>query len=662
MHTGSSNAAVGINFSALLNEQQLAAVTTESRHALVIAGAGSGKTRTLTYRVAWLLSQGVPGWRILLLTFTNKAAREMLERVQKLVGVQAASIWGGTFHSIANRILRSHAERLGYRPGFTIIDTDDQKALMRALVKQHAGKQNKNDPFPKPELLLNILSLATNTGRNWEELLRTNYPTLKKHVQTIASIYTDYARRKREANTMDFDDLLVNLLDLLKRHEEVLTMLQGRFLHVLVDEYQDTNVLQERLISLLSGGERSCLEVVGDDAQSIYSWRGAEVDHIFGFTERYPDAEVHKIETNYRSLPAILKIANAAIASNERQFHKVLLPARQGDGQLPAIYPAPDNRTEALYVAQHIEELIDRGEKPAEIAVLYRAHFHSLDIQMELTRRHIPYRITSGLRFFEQAHVKDVVAYLRLLANPSDETAFRRIVSTFPKVGEVSAGKMWDGWQKAWQNLVKESPQTPHRRHTDIAKDVSVPVAAQPQWLAVLDTLDALQPEDHELPPAEMVMGVLRNIEPFLRAQYENAEERMEDIEQLARSLSDVENLDDFLSQVALLSETDRDPSLQEDDKVTLSTIHQAKGLEWNHVFIIFLGEGLFPHYRIINGCDPAEMEEENRLFYVAVTRAKDSLSLSYPRYNGHSYEGQFCPPSRFLTSLPPEFYEIAQG
>ena len=658
---GLSNAAVSINFPALLNDQQLAAVTTEARHALVIAGAGSGKTRTLTHRVAWLLSRGVPGWRILLLTFTNKAAREMLERVQKLVGVQAGTIWGGTFHSIANRILRSHAERLGYRPGFTIIDTDDQKALVRALVKRHVGKQNKNDPFPKPELLLNILSLAVNTGRNWEELLRANYPTLKNHVQTIAAIYADYAQRKREANTMDFDDLLVNLLELLKQHEEVLTMLQGRFLHVLVDEYQDTNVLQERIINLLSGGQHSCLEVVGDDAQSIYSWRGADVDHIFGFTERYPDAEVHKIETNYRSLPAILKIANAAIAGNERQFHKVLLPAREGNEQLPAIYPAPDNRTEAIYVAQRIEELIDRGEKPAEIAVLYRAHFHSLDIQMELTRRHIPYRITSGLRFFEQAHVKDVVAYLRLLANPNDETAFRRIVSTFPKVGEVSAGKMWIGWQKARQDLPDENRHTSHQWYTDIAKKVSVPTAAQTQWLAMLATLDALQPEDHELSPAEMVVRVLQDIDPCLRAQYENAEDRIEDIEQLARSLSDVESLDEFLSQVSLLSETDREPSAPEDDKVTLSTIHQAKGLEWNHVFIIFLGEGLFPHYRIINGCNPAEMEEETRLFYVAVTRAKDSLSLSYPRYNGHSYEGQFCPPSRFLTALPPELYEVAQ-
>lgn len=661
MHTSLPSAADGIDFSAQLNEQQLAAVTTEARHALVIAGAGSGKTRTLTYRVAWLLSHGTPGWRILLLTFTNKAAREMLERVQNLVGAQAGSIWGGTFHSIANRILRTHAERLGYRPGFTIIDTDDQKALMRALVKQHVGKQTKSDPFPKPELLLSILSLSVNTDRDWEELLRADYPMLKKHVQTISAIYDDYAKRKREANTMDFDDLLSNLLKLLQRHEEVRSMLQERFLHVLVDEYQDTNVLQEHIISLLSGGKNTSLEAVGDDAQSIYSWRGARVDHIFEFAEQYPDAEVYKIETNYRSLPAILEISNAAIAGNERQFRKTLRASRPGDGKLPSIYPAPDNKTEAIYVAQRIEELLERGEKPSEIAVLYRAHFHSLDIQMELTRRRIPYRITSGLRFFEQAHIKDVVAYLRLLSNANDETAFRRIVSSFPKVGDVSAGKMWDDWQKARQEGMIENPDVPKRQYAAIAKKVNVPAAARPHWQAMLDTLDALQPENHELTPAEMVACVLQNIDPYLRAQYENAEERIEDIEQLSRSLPEAENLDAFLSQVALLSETDREPLTQENDKVTLSTIHQAKGLEWNHVFIIFLGEGLFPHHRIINNCNPAEMEEETRLFYVAVTRAKDSLSLSYPRYNGHSYEGQFCPPSRFLTSLPPELYEVAE-
>ena len=451
------------DFAAELNPEQLAAVQTQARHTLVIAGAGSGKTRTLTYRVAWLLSQGVPGWRVLLLTFTNKAAREMLERVGSLIGPESGSIWGGTFHSIANRILRRHAEMLGYRQGFTILDSDDQRALLRRLVKLHAGKQSKANPFPKPEVLLSLLSLAVNTGRTWEETLAADYPQLCKHEETIGQIYADYTRRKVETNAMDFDDLLVNMVRLLSEHEEVRLHLQERFLHVLVDEYQDTNVLQERMISLLCGGSRTHLMVVGDDAQSIYSWRGARVDHIFDFSRRYPDAEVFKIETNYRSVPAILEISNAAIAQNERQFLKVLRPVRAANKWMPAVVPAPDNRTEAQFVARRIDELMGQGIPGKDIAVLYRAHFHSLDVQMELTRCHIPFRITSGLRFFEQAHVKDVVAYLRLLSNPRDEMAFRRIAATFPRVGEVSAGKMWQGWLAACEARLQSAPEVPLR-------------------------------------------------------------------------------------------------------------------------------------------------------------------------------------------------------
>ena len=656
------------DFAADLNEEQLAAVTTQARHALVIAGAGSGKTRTLTYRVAWLLSQGIAPWRILLLTFTNKAAREMLERVAGLVGKEAQAIWGGTFHSAANRILRRYATRLGYQPGFTILDTDDQKALMRSLVKQHAGKQTKSNPFPKPDLLLTLHSLAVNTGRSWQDTLAEEYPHLNKHEETIGLIFDAFACRKKDANAMDFDDLLVNCLKLLRDDAEVRAELQGRFGHVLVDEYQDTNVLQDEMISLLCGGESTSLMVVGDDAQSIYSWRGARVDHIFNFPSRHKDAAVFKIETNYRSVPAILEISNAAIAQNERQFRKELRPARCANKWMPIILPAPDNRTEAQFVARRIDELLAQGVRGKDIAVLYRAHFHSLDVQMELTKNHIPFRITSGLRFYEQAHVKDVIAYLRLVSNPRDEVAFRRIAATFPRVGEVSAGKMWSGWlasaEKALAGLSSSDAEHPHRltNYGELMGSVTVPAPAKPQWLAFLAAMDALSPADHELTPAEMVRLALKELDAWFRASYDNFEERIEDIDQLARTLSDAPNLEEFLSQTALLSETDRDTLAQDDDCITLSTIHQAKGLEWKVVFVIFLGEGMFPHYRIIQGGDPREMEEETRLFYVAVTRAEDQLYLSYPRYNGHSYDSMFCPPSRFLTTLPQHLYELWQS
>ena len=653
------------DFAAELNDQQLAAVSTEARHALVIAGAGSGKTRTLTYRVAWLLSHGVPGWRILLLTFTNKAAREMLERVHSLVGEGARHIMGGTFHSVANRILRRHAELIGFRPGFTILDTDDQKSLMRSIVKQRVGKQSKTNPFPKADFLLSLHSLAANTARTLHDVLLQESPQNRRHEETIQKIFEDYAQRKRDANAMDFDDLLVNLRKLLEEHEEVRLMMQERFLHVLVDEYQDTNPLQDQIISLLCGGTRTSLMVVGDDAQSIYSWRGARVEHILEFPERFSDTALYKIETNYRSVAPILALSDAAIAQNEHRFSKTLRPARREEARLPLVVPAPDNRTEAQYVSLSIEPLIESGVRPCDIAVLYRAHFHSLDTQIELTRRHIPYRITSGLRFFEQAHIKDAVAYLRLLSNPVDESSFLRIASMLPRVGDASAARLLQAWRTAWQAYAAEHADYSASPipFSEIMSAVHPPAAAKTEWASFLATLESLRPADHELTPSEMIVRVAEELEPFLMAQYENAEDRIQDLEQLARSMEDAENLDDFLSRVALLSETDRSIDTNAGENcVTLSTIHQAKGLEWRVVFLIFLGEGLFPHHRSIADGDPREMEEETRLFYVALTRAQDRLFLSYPRYNGHGYDSHYCPPSRFLTSLPPDLYEVGEA
>ncbi|MBR3925444.1 MAG: ATP-dependent helicase [Akkermansia sp.] len=650
----------GRDYAAELNPEQYAAVTTEARHALVIAGAGSGKTRTLTYRVARLLDSGVPPWRILLLTFTNKAAREMLERVASLTGSGNDQIWGGTFHSVANRLLRRHAQRLGYQPGFTILDSDDQRALFRSLIKQFSGKTTKSDRFPKPEVLIGLHSLAINTGRSWEQTLADDYGHLERFEEAISKIFEAYHTRKLESNAMDFDDLLTNLIRLLREHEDLRHDLQDRFLHVLVDEYQDTNTLQAELIDLLSGGSKTSLMVVGDDAQSIYSWRGADVDHIFNFSTTYRDAVIYKIETNYRSVPAILNISNAAIALNTRQFVKTLRPARDEGRLKPAVVPAPDNRTEARFVAQRIDELLNAGIPGKDIAVLYRAHFHSMDVQMELTRNHIPFRITSGLRFFEQAHIKDIVAWLRLLSNPRDEMAFRRIVSTFPRVGDATAAKLWQGWISTAEAWFAKHPEatTITTPHTEVMGKISVPAAARLHWRGFLTSMDSLHPADHELTPTELVKLIQNFMDAYLRATYDNYEERLEDIGQLAKSLADTPDLETFLSQVALLSEVDQETAT-DDDCVTLSTIHQAKGLEWKIVFVIFLGEGLFPHYRVISSGDTDDMEEETRLFYVAITRAEDQLYLTYPRYNGHSYDSQFCPPSRFLTTLPEELFEL---
>lgn len=648
------------DYAAELNPEQYAAVTTTQRHALVIAGAGSGKTRTLTYRVAWLLDQGVAPWRILLLTFTNKAAREMLQRVEQLTGAPADRLWGGTFHSVANRLLRRHAEVLGYRPGFTIMDSDDQKALMRALVREYAPKESRDRRFPKAELLLGLHSLAANTERDWLDVLLEDYPQFESRQELIGQIFEAYAERKRQGNCMDFDDLLLNLLRLLREHEDIRDDLRNRFCHVLVDEYQDTNAPQEEIIRLIAGGPDAHLMVVGDDAQSIYSWRGADVRHILSFGERYPDAVIYRIETNYRSVPAILAVSNVAIAGNTQRYEKELRSARPAGSMLPAVVPAPDNRTEAAFVARRIDELLDAGIAGRDIAVLYRAHFHSLDVQMELTRRHIPFRITSGLRFFEQAHVKDVVAFLRLLVNPRDEVAFRRIAGTFPGVGDATAAKLLAAWNEALEAWQAEHPgqSSPQQPHSEVFASVRVAPKLRPYWGAFLSLMDSLHPEGSELTPAELVGSVVAYLSPYLRSTYENWEEREEDLYQLSRTIDSSGDLDEFLSQVALLSEADKEVP-EDDDCVTLSTIHQAKGLEWKVVFVIFLGEGLFPNRRVLESGDLTAMEEETRLFYVAVTRAEDQLYLSYPRYNGRGYDRQYCPPSRYLTSLPPELYDL---
>ncbi|MEY4298869.1 MAG: hypothetical protein RIR25_105, partial [Verrucomicrobiota bacterium] len=421
-----------IDYAAELNEQQLAAVTSPGGAALVIAGAGSGKTRTLIYRVAWLLENGVKPWNVLLLTFTNKAAREMTGRVTELLGPDAEGIWGGTFHSIGNRILRRHAELIGFRPGFSILDREDQAELLKGTARD-AGAPLKDKRFPKPEVLAELFSLSSNTGTPLEQIVRDRFGYFEGITETISAVRTSYERRKQSSNSMDFDDLLIRTNRLLQETPEVAEHYREQFRHVLVDEYQDTNAVQAELVHLL-GSKHGNIMVVGDDAQSIYSWRGADFENILKFPQRYAGAQTYRIETNYRSVPGILDVANAAIRGNVRQFEKSLVAWRKSGGR-PVLAELPTNNDQASYVAQQMLELNRQGLEFREMAVLYRAHFHSMEIQLELTRRGIPFEVTSGLRFFEQAHVKDAAAFLKFSLNPSDETAFRRMVRLLPGIG-----------------------------------------------------------------------------------------------------------------------------------------------------------------------------------------------------------------------------------
>ncbi len=646
-----AGASSGIDFAAELNEQQLAAVTSPPGAALVIAGAGSGKTRTLTFRVAWLLDQGVAPESILLLTFTNKASREMLERVAGVVVGGADGIWGGTFHSIGNRILRRNAERIGFRPGFSIMDREDQTDLIESVVARE-GMRTEDKRFPKGSVLAEIFGLSINCGTSIPEILRDRYQYFIPLEAQIQRVAVAYEGRKRESNSMDFDDLLSKTLELFVTCPDVAERYQRQFQHVLVDEYQDTNRLQAELIDHIAKVHGNIM-VVGDDAQSIYSWRGANFANILRFPERYPNAVVHKIETNYRSVPEVLELANAAISGNTKQFKKELRAVRSSLGMKPAVVPLQTNNQQASFIAQRVLELSEEGVDLREMAVLYRAHYHSLEIQLEFTRRGIPFAITSGLRFFEQAHVKDVAAFLKFAVNPTDEVAFKRMVKLLAGIGPKAAENLWVA---VTQTLGKGGT------FADLRAQSKVPKKSEKSWEQLVHTLEDLMPGDRVVAPWEMIEAVMFAIyDEYMKSKFPNYDARKEDLNTLANYSRQYESTADFLAQLALLGSIETDdalaPDVAEDERVTLSTIHQAKGLEWNIVFVEWLTEGMFPSARATE-TDEA-VEEERRLFYVAVTRCKDELYLTYPELRLNAGYGEaFQRPSRFLDELPEATYE----
>ena len=640
-----------IDYEAELNDAQRTAVTALPGPALVIAGAGSGKTRTLTYRVAYLLEQGVPADRILLLTFTNKAAKEMMGRVADLIGHDMSDLWGGTFHSIGHRVLRRHAEDLGFDRSFTIQDREDTKGLINACIAE-AEIDVKATRFPKPEVVADMGSLAVNKQMGVREVIEERFPWFEHLASQIEGVIQRYAERKRAQGLMDFDDLLVLWLKLLKDHEEVRELYQKRFQFVLVDEYQDTNQLQAELIDLL--GERyKNVMVVGDDSQSIYSWRGANYENIIEFPDRYPGAKVYKIETNYRSTPEILNLANAAIAANTRQFAKELSASRSpGEKPILAVCSAADEQ--AAFVAQRALELREEGMELNDMAVLYRSHFHALELQLEFTRRNIPFSITSGLRFFEQAHIKDVTSYLKWLANPRDEQAFKRLVLMLPGVGGKTAFKLWGQFLAAHTDTAPQAET--------LQKCAAVPKKAKVPWAQFSATVSQLETEPVAGDAGQMIELIVdAGYSDYVEANYDRAPQRLDDIEQLGVFARQYEALETFLAELALLTnvEAEQDRGEDDDEKIRLSTIHQAKGLEFKVVFIVMLCDGMFPSNRSLDSVEGEE--EERRLFYVAITRAKDELYISYPMIRtvaGRGSEDMIQQPSRFLSELPDELID----
>jgi DNA helicase-2/ATP-dependent DNA helicase PcrA len=669
LQRASRSTSIHVDYAAELNEQQLAAVTAPPGPILVIAGAGSGKTRTLTYRVAYLLENGIDPRNILLLTFTNKAAREMLNRVANLLPVDANGLWGGTFHSVGNRILRRHGSALGYSSGFTIMDREDQKDLIDTVVAG-AGIDPKEIRFPKGDVLAEIFSFVVNTEKPLEELLAEKFPYFLPLLDKIQDVQERYEKKKKATNSMDFDDLLQKTLSMFQQHERIAEVYRRQFQFILVDEYQDTNKIQADLVDLLACDHRNVM-VVGDDAQSIYSWRGANFQNILEFPKRYPDAQVFKIEMNYRSVPEILEVANAAIAANVQQFRKHLSATRESKALKPALVALNDGAEQARFVAQRILELRDENVDLNDIAVLYRAHYHAVELQLELSRRGIPYQITSGIRFFEQAHIKDVTSFIRFVANPRDEVAFNRMVKLLPGIGNRTAENLWQMWAAGLAVAGIGDPGSSGATsapagvtapgYSERLQAMHVPAKSKTLWTQLAHTLDEIAPGGQPNPPSEMITSIVEAIyDDYAKVNFTNYELRREDLDQLAVFARQFRDVHEFLSQLALISNVDAETGpTQASDKeaVNLSTVHQAKGLEFHTVFVIWLTDGMFPSSRSLTTRDA--LEEERRLFYVAITRARDELYLTYPQMRlAGGYGDVFQRPSRFLQEIPNDLVE----
>lgn len=635
-----------IDYLAELNDQQYAAVTAPNGHILVLAGAGSGKTRVITFRVAWLIEQGVPFSSILLLTFTNKASFSMLSRIESLLNIPTNQIVGGTFHSVANRFLRKYAEVLDFPNDFSILDESDALSLMRRSRKKYLPAHKKN--FPTAKIIYNVYSSSINHNISVTDAIFKFHIEHADKLDEFEKIIHDYFNEKRLAKSMDYDDLLSNFYRLLAENPNICLSISKQFEHILVDEFQDTNPIQARLCNLLCK-EHGNLFVVGDDAQSIYSFRGADYKNIIDFPKSYDDVRIFKLETNYRSCPSILHFANKIMEPAVDAFDKTLRPVREEDFK-PAIVNVHDGNEQARFVAGLIEDKINEGYLPSDIGVLYRSHRNSQEIEFELTRAGIPYTLRGGLRFIERAHVKDVTAYVSILFNPRDFASWERVLNQCSGVGDTTIERIIVDLQSSHEHPFTMFLSMSVARVTHHGQES---LKTLKQFLkSILGLIEGS--------PQELIKQISEYVKPYLDVTYERVNQRMEDISQLATYSSKFNSVQEFASDLALQSgflELD-DTNIDVDSKVVLTTVHQAKGLEWKLVFVIWAIEGSIPHMMCFN--DPHQLEEERRLLYVAVTRAKDELYISCPQVFSDNFKGilRFCRPSRFLDEIEKSYYE----
>ena len=646
-----------------LNESQQEAVVYCDGPSLVIAGAGSGKTRVLTYKIAWLLEQGMAPWQILALTFTNKAAREMKERIGRLVGEERARyLQMGTFHSVFARILRSEAEVLGFNANFTIYDQSDSRSLVKTIIKE----MGLDDKVYKPASVADRISMAKNhllLPQAYAQSTWARDDASQKRPQ-VANIYIRYAERCRQANAMDFDDLLVQTWVLFQNHEEIRRKYVEKFHFVLVDEYQDTNYAQQAIVYQLTK-ERQKVCVVGDDAQSIYSFRGANIDNILNFQSQYMDAKLFKLEQNYRSTQLIVQAANSLIKRNERQIPKNVF-SKNEYGEKLQLKPAFSDREEAMIVTQDIKRLRRQEQADwSDFAILYRTNAQSRSFEEQMRKDNIPYRIYGGLSFYQRKEIKDVIAYFRLIANPNDEEAFKRIVN-YPArgIGDTTVGKIIQTAQtygvSLWQ-VIKEPVLFP----MDVSKGTMTKIQAFREliegWIARVTTEDAYTLGHDIIMNSGISKEIYSGRNPEDISRQENLEEFLSGMQDFVESrkeedMGDEVYLPDYLQEVALLTDLDSDEG-DSNDKVTLMTIHSAKGLEFPTVFVVGLEENIFPSPMCTNSM--RELEEERRLLYVAITRAEKHCILTCAQNRFRYGRMEYDTPSRFIRDIDPELLNV---
>jgi DNA helicase II / ATP-dependent DNA helicase PcrA len=623
----------GLNYEKELNPQQFSIIKEGEGPCLVLAGAGSGKTRVLVYRVCWLIENGISPSSILLVTFTNKAAKEMISRVESLLGSYPRGLWAGTFHHIGNKMLRTYGTVLSVEPNYTILDEQDSISILKEIV----GKPSE-DELPAPGKIKQILSLSVNTLESIKDVVNTRFPKLSNLISRFEAINKEYQKRKKKQNLVDYDDLLIFWYKLLK-NEGVGTKISEKFRYVLVDEYHDTNKLQSVILYQLAKIHRNIM-VVGDDAQSIYSFRGATVNNIMEFPRIYPDARTFYLDVNYRSTPQILEFANKSISHNRVRFPKNLKSIRN-TGVKPVLVRCYCPEDEADFVSQRIVQLISSGIEPLDIGVLFRSRYQSAELEMELNKLKIPYIVRGGLRFFEQAHIKDVVAFFRILENFSDEIAWKRIFALTEGIGSKTEGQLL--------RYIADSGS--FTEFCDSIGSIDLNAKAIRNLKTVLQILKKIKEMNNVPSGINLIMDTLYT--GYIEKKYKDDKERLEDIKILKEIASAYTDLSEFISESSL-QEHSRGETPFASSPVTLSTIHQAKGLEWKIVFLIGVSANHFPHPA--SSSDIMALEEERRIFYVGLTRAKEDIYITY--YIRDFYRTFTNRRSVFLEEVPHYLFE----